>query len=137
MTNFVELLQRMQTKRAAGNATETAQSQEEQHQEQTDETGPDESDDAGIKAAQEKQARQVALCSFADKVAALTEKVAAIVRDGHDEVAEQLFRNLVSASMHMKLAGMTHQSFEQPDTLVRGAYDLMLSAADTLDLQLK
>lgn len=86
---------------------------------------------------EEKKASAAELADFANQVAKRTEKVAAIVREDNNPAAEQLFRNMISASMHMKFAGLNHEAYAQPDTLIKHAYNLMLNAAATLGLPLE
>jgi len=148
MTNFVEILQRKQaqlvTKEAelpeALKANQFAKKEKKEPKEDNDKDDKNDADDKGGRdeypKGYDKEAAQKEIGTFADTVVQLTEKIATIVRENHNTVAEQLFRNMVSSSMNMKLAGMTNEAFEDPKVLVKNAYTMMLNAADLLDLQL-
>lgn len=87
-------------------------------------------------AKMDKKAAQTSFNTFADSVLRLTEKTAAIVAETHNVQAEQLFRNMISSCMNFKLAGVQHEAFETPETLISQAYDLMEKAADLLEVPL-
>lgn len=89
---------------------------------------------AFLKKKEEKKAE---FSAFTEEVIRLTEKTAAIVQEEHTPQCTQLFRNMVSSFMNIKVAGIEMEGFDKPQTLVKKAYNAMLAGAEVLEVPLR